>query len=384
MKIDLAASRRATRRLRVAKRLQRTDARATALIRRLLRTRTRLPVRAEAFAFFRARDRRAQLRQIVATAPGQQRHADERFVPARALAATGRYLQMARKRFGRGDLAIASYHMGMGNLERVIRAYAGDQSTPIDRLVNQRGISYARLFFDSTPLRHPQAQTVLFSLGDDSATYLWRLRAAQQIMQLYRSDRSRLRDLGARHGAKHSAEEVLHPLGSTRVFDQPGDIEQALASGDLVRFSSSRSYGYARSLRMGELAPRLGQQPSRYAALRPEALALLRYLARGVRVISHDRHPLLVTSTVRDRSYQRLLIGQTQEATRGYSLHTTGYSFDIRRSYASKAQAIAFQYMLDRLQALNLIAWVREPGAIHVTASSEALTLEGATGVQGR
>ena len=25
--------------------------------------------------------------------------------------------------------------------------------------------------------------------------------------------------------------------------------------------------------------------------------------------------------------------------------------------------------MLDRLQALNLIAWVREPAAIHVTAS---------------
>jgi hypothetical protein len=28
--------------------------------------------------------------------------------------------------------------------------------------------------------------------------------------------------------------------------------------------------------------------------------------------------------------------------------------------------------MLDRLQSLNLIAWVREPGAIHITASGEA------------
>jgi hypothetical protein len=27
--------------------------------------------------------------------------------------------------------------------------------------------------------------------------------------------------------------------------------------------------------------------------------------------------------------------------------------------------------MLDRLQSLNLIAWVREPGAIHITASGE-------------
>jgi hypothetical protein len=32
--------------------------------------------------------------------------------------------------------------------------------------------------------------------------------------------------------------------------------------------------------------------------------------------------------------------------------------------------------MLDRLQALNMIAWVREPEAIHVTVSSAARVLE--------
>ena len=31
--------------------------------------------------------------------------------------------------------------------------------------------------------------------------------------------------------------------------------------------------------------------------------------------------------------------------------------------------------MLDRLQSLNLIAWVREPGAIHITVSAEARAL---------
>jgi hypothetical protein len=31
--------------------------------------------------------------------------------------------------------------------------------------------------------------------------------------------------------------------------------------------------------------------------------------------------------------------------------------------------------MLDRLQALNLIAWVREPAAIHITAGPEAKKL---------
>ena len=80
----------------------------------------------------------------------------------------------------------------------------------------------------------------------------------------------------------------------------------------------------------------------------------------------------MVTSTVRDERYQRLLARGNPFATRAYSLHTTGFAFDVRRDYASRAQAVAFQYMLDRLQALDLIAWVREPGAIHIVASSEA------------
>jgi hypothetical protein len=38
----------------------------------------------------------------------------------------------------------------------------------------------------------------------------------------------------------------------------------------------------------------------------------------------------------------------------------------------SRAQAAAFQSMLDRLQALNLIAWVRTPRTIEITVASDA------------
>ena len=41
----------------------------------------------------------------------------------------------------------------------------------------------------------------------------------------------------------------------------------------------------------------------------------------------------------------------------------------------SRRQALAFQFWLDRLQALDLIAWVREPGAIHLTVSRRARQL---------
>ncbi len=94
-----------------------------------------------------------------------------------------------------------------------------------------------------------------------------------------------------------------------------------------------------------------------------------------MRALSGGQAPLIVTSTVRDDAYQKRLVARNGEATRNYSLHTTGWAFDIARKYRSKAHAQAFQFVLDRLQVLDAIAWVREPGAIHVTAAPEGKAL---------
>jgi hypothetical protein len=126
---------------------------------------------------------------------------------------------------------------------------------------------------------------------------------------------------------------------------------------------------------MGELARRLDAERRLYRGLRPAAFALAAYLSAGVRDVAGTRASLIATSSVRDLSYQRLLARRNAFATHEYSLHTTGYAFDVRRDYATRGQAVAFEYMLDRLQSLNLIAWVREPGAIHITASGEGRDL---------
>jgi len=134
--------------------------------------------------------------------------------------------------------------------------------------------------------------------------------------------------------------------------------------------------GLRRDRRMGELARRLHQRADLYRGLRPEALALALYIGAQVRAIS-GQSPLVVTSTVRDGAYQDELVTRNREATRHYSLHTTGWSFDVLRSYRSRRQALAFQFVLDRLRTLNAIAWVREPRAIHITVSSDAEALLG-------
>ena len=291
---------------------------------------------------------------------------DERFDPEAALAGTGRYLQIALEELGREDLAVVSYHMGIGNLQDVLAAYGNPDA------------SYTQVYFDATPDRHPRTRALLSGLGDDSQTYLWRVLAAAEIMRLWREDRAELRRLDELHASKASAEEVLHPRASTDVFDDAGELEDAYAGGELRPLPSNLArHGLRVDRRMGELARRLEVDRELYRGLRPEALALLAYIGRGVQRISGTSAPLIVTSSVRDQRYQDLLARRNSEATRAYSLHTTGYSFDIRRLYRSKRQAEAFQYLLDRLQALNLIAWVREPGAIHITASSEASAAAG-------
>jgi Transglycosylase SLT domain len=307
----------------------------------------------------------------------KRRRVDERFDPQKAIAAAGRYLKLARERFGSEELAIVSYHMGIGNLEGALRAYAGaGDDEPVREIVDDEGLSYARLYFDSSPERNSEAYGLLAALGDDSATYYWRVLASREIMRLSREDPRELRRLAALQTAKGSAEEVLHPREDTEVFDDPGELEDAYRKGRLRPFpDDSARTGLRRDPRMGELAERLDANASLYRGLRPEALVLASYLGVQVRELGGVDAPLTVTSTVRDREYQAQVAEGNQEATTGYSLHTTGYAFDLLRRYRSREQALALEFVLGRLQALDLIAWAREPAAIHVAVSEEAAEL---------
>jgi len=260
---------------------------------------------------------------------------DERFDPQKSLAATGRYLKLAMDEFGREDLAVVSYHMGIGNLQNVLAAYGDDDA------------GYAQVFFDTAPNQHPRAYRLLAGLGDDSKTYLWRVLASHEVMRLYRDDSARLERLARLHSGAPSGELVLHPPGRTKVFETEDDLTEGYLRGELrpVPDEPARN-GLHRS-------PRIPDEL--LWGLRPRAFELAVYMARGVRKVSGTNAALTITRMVRP----------------GPGVHATGWAFDVSRRYRSDAQAEAFQYMLDRLQALNLIAWVRDSDAIHITASGE-------------
>jgi hypothetical protein len=304
-----------------------------------------------------------------------RRAVDERFDPRASLDGAALYLADNTARFGREDLAVASYHMGAGNLEKVIESYVAPRPPRrrTRRTVADYELSYPRLFFDSTPTRNPATYRRLATLGDDSRTYVFRVEAAREILRLAAEDREELARLERLHLAKASAEEVLRPEEDNEPFEGPEEMREAYEDGDLVSLPNRpRRLGYRVDRNMGALATRLGQRPGLYRGLRPEALAVLLYIAKETRRISGSDGDLRVTSTGRDRAYQRALLKSNSQATSAFSLHTTGYAVDVGLNFRTPRERRAFVSVLERLRSLNVIDWVYEPTAVHFTVGPEA------------
>lgn len=286
--------------------------------------------------------------------------ADTRFYPPKALAATVRYLLTAEHQFGRADLALESYHMGIGNLHNILGAYDGGRAVP-----------YVQLFFDSAPDNHPEAYRLLAGLGDDSRLYYWRVLGAEQIMHLYRTHRNALERLASLQTADDAGAAVLHPPGRPPRYEDPSAVSAAYQHHRLVALPSNASaLGLTYDPAMGAGASKVSAPRSLYRGLAPAALRMLIELAGRVRTLSGTHAPLRIQSTVTDAAYN---------SSRGIDdpIASTGYTFTIERRYASPAQAAAFQAVLDRLQSLNLIAWARYSSTIEVTVASDAASWAG-------
>jgi hypothetical protein len=261
---------------------------------------------------------------------------DDRFDPPKVLAATVRYLEIARRDVGREDLAVVSYHMGIGNLEDVLHDYDGGGSVP-----------YAQLFFDTTPERHAAAYQLLQGFGDDSSLYYWRILAAAQIMALYRSNRPALVRLNALETAGDSDAEVLHPPSSTTVLTSPSALRAAYARREVLPLPTRpTTLGLDYSPAMGSLARRLGEPAALYRGLRPAALDLLIELAARVRALSGSKAPLLVAQTVTDSGYERLLwsAGGTRSPPPDTSSRSSAATRARRRPWRAKRCSTASRH----------------------------------------
>lgn len=317
--------------------------------------------------------RRAAARRRAEALLRERPRIDERYDPAKSIDGAARYLAYAEDKLGRPDLAAASYHMGIGNLQDVIAAYVRPRKLTgsTRRTVRRYGITYARLYYDSSPTRNAAAFRRLYGLGDDSRHYLFKLDAADVIMRLHASGSELLPRIAALQTAKASAENLLRPPDRFPPYEDAADLRKAYAKGELIALPNEpRRLGYRMERGMGSLARRIGERRALFRGLRPEALATLLYITKEVRKIAGGSH-LKVTSTVRDLRYQNALVGVNAQATRSFSLHTTGYAVDVSRDFRNVREERAFVHVLERLRAHNVVDFVFEPGAIHFTVGPE-------------
>ncbi len=301
----------------------------------------------------------AAARRKLARLVREREAADPRFNPRTELAATVRYLQDAERTFGREDLAFSSYHMGIGNLQSVLRLYNGGHPVP-----------YVQLYFDTAPERHAAAFRLLQGFGDDSSLYYWRILGAVQLMHLYRTDRAQLVREISWQLADDAGGTTLHPPGDPPRWSTPAQLSAAYRRRVLVPLpSNARALGLAYDSSLGAQARAVSAPRSLYRGLRPVALHELEVLADRIRSLS-GASPLRLAATVQDTKYQ-------QAAGFARPLAATGWQFQIARRYRSGAQAGAFQDLLDRLQSLDLIAWAPDGGLIDITVASDAASWRG-------
>jgi soluble lytic murein transglycosylase-like protein len=348
-------------------------------LQRSLRIHQRLVREGRIAARARKQRTRNRAKKAIAALLALRPKVDQRYDPRASLEGAARYLEFAQGELGRLDLATASYHMGVGNVQTVIDTYVSPhpREATTAATVKRYGITYPRLYFDSTPLRNPKAYRRLTALGDDSRYYLFKVEAARQIMDQSRSKDGleKLRATAALQVQKASAENLLRPRSENEPFKDGTALRRAYRDGKLVALPDDpRRLGYRIDKGMGSLARKVKERKALFRGLRPESLAVLVYLTTQVRAAAGGSH-LIVTSTVRDLKYQDALVGINTQATREYSLHTVGYAFDIERNFRSRAEAAATVATLERLRALNLIDWVYEPTALHVTAGPRAKEL---------
>jgi len=99
--------------------------------------------------------------------------------------------------------------MGVGNLQGALRAYGGGS-----------GVSYTRLYFDSTPLRHAAAYSRLAALGDEAALALvgrdevgFGLQVGRVVERIWRPDEL---DEGLPPALGQHNDEILNKLARSR------------------------------------------------------------------------------------------------------------------------------------------------------------------------
>ncbi len=149
--------------------------------------------------------RRARYKTVTRRVPYMVTVRDDRLTPARAIPAAANYLAGMQQRLGGLDWAIFAYHCGQGCVNQMMDLTRRTGVAPSQ-------LTVSRMFFSANPAWNRDLYEAIQQQmeRDFSPTYYFRIRRAEQLLALYRSDPVEFTSIGCRlpqrfhhrHGAR--------------------------------------------------------------------------------------------------------------------------------------------------------------------------------------
>ncbi|HEY1242975.1 MAG TPA: transglycosylase SLT domain-containing protein [Bryobacteraceae bacterium] len=287
---------------------------------------------------------------------------DDRLVPDRAIPAAANYLARLEQKFGGSDWAIFAYHCGEGcvsemqELTRQARGIPKDQNT------------VARMFFSCSPAWNRELyQAVQIQMQRDySPTYWFRVRRAEQLLDLYRRDPDMFENLSDQYKAHFNASDTLPRRAGHRLsvwlthddlrFHTPDEIRAVMGTDLVTILDRPQFLGFK-----VRLEPDPIDNVTYLSLASPSAIGTLTYIAYETRRLWQELNPkreefraLEVTSLFEPEDYA------VRTARSEALAHGTGLVFDIDYAGLPPGEYESLRFVLNDLGWGGYLGFVEE------------------------
>lgn len=220
-----------------------------------------------------------KLKQELESLREKRRRADARYDPRRAIFAQTRYLLRLFPRFPAMDWIFQAYHGGEAGATRTLKRYLGSAWPGSTAAAIRTGNGGRRLHFEDVYLNiSPKSRSAAFDYvygrSDDHRHYWWKLLVCQQTIGLYRRDPAAFQKAWEALLPGRVREAIWYPDGPQQTFPHDLARTQALDTRTLVKINRNRDW---------EIEWPFVPTPAGFATLKPEALGLLRLIAKTYR-----------------------------------------------------------------------------------------------------
>jgi hypothetical protein len=293
---------------------------------------------------------------------------DDRLNPERAVPAAANYLARLENKFGGRDWAVFAYHCGEGCISELL---------PLAQAaLGHKQATVAGMFFAATPALHRDLYEAIqrHMQRDYSPTYWFRVMRAEQLLNLYRTDRATFRELveeyrNPANPARRANDRLMVWLKSEDIFYRSAsDLKKA--EGLVKALDDPKLFGFTLSKPSGD--------PDLYLQATPAAIGTLLYIAFETRRLFEEHKPKgehfvplqvveLVSTNDRPAEAGSLLVDPE------FPEHSTGQVFDIDRSNLPPGERECLNFILDDMGWDGYLGFIQVTGdTLHIGCSPDS------------